>query len=206
MSIFHLALSHWKKYFWFFLSCVPYVTFKPPAHQKSCINISFHCHFLKRENSEERKKIRWHPCSPKAEAFFSFECGFKLFSQSHQRATTSPQSFGTAEGVEPVGEGHSSHSTHKRPASGRGGGEILHLKGVFSSTTRVHALYKGWPVKQKSEMHRGKNKCAISFMRFGGCWMFLKAVDLVPKKTFSNNIKGLLATARFRKFYCSSHW
>lgn len=102
-----------------FVMYVPYdVTFKPPhpPNKKAALTSTSTVTSSHEKIQKKKKKITEPlidqvvpptptPLPQRLKLFFSLECGSKLFSQPLQRATTSPQSLGSAEGVEPGGRG-----------------------------------------------------------------------------------------------------
>lgn len=165
----------------------------------STSNNSSHEKIQKKKKKKNHRAPHWPGGTPppqRLELFFSLECGSKLFSQPLQRATTSPQSLGSTEGVEPGGRGaYVTRQTQGQPAGERERTEewqrkrtkSLHLKGVFSSETRSLALWARRRVKQKSKMQRGKKKKKIRREAEG---MSLKALGLLPKNLFPAISKG----------------
>lgn len=161
MRIIHLALSHRRMPFSFFVMDLPYdVTFKPPAHpQKKAALTSTSTVTSSHEKIQKGKKKITEPLIdqvvtllPKGWSFSSLWSVAPNFSPSlfkEQQQALSP--LGVQRGLSPVGEGHTSHSSYKRPASlerkcteewQRKRTKGLHLKGVFSSVTRVLALWE----------------------------------------------------------------
>lgn len=144
------------------------------------------------------------------ELFFSLECGSKLFSQPLQRATTSPQSLGSAEGVEPGGRGaYVTQQTQGQPVGERNAqrndrerGRRVCIWKVFSARRRGPSLCESddeWNRKAKCNGVKKKQKTAMSFITFGGWENVFKSFRPTSKKPFSNNIKGPQPTARFRQ-------
>lgn len=155
MRIIHLDLSHRRMPFSFFVMDLPYdVTFKPPAHppKKSCILTSTSTVISSHEKIQKVKKKITEPLIdqvvtllPKGWSFSSLWSVAPNFSPSLFKEQQALSPLVVQRGLSPVGEGHTSHSTYKRPASlerkwKRTKG--LHLKGVFSSVTRVLALWE----------------------------------------------------------------
>lgn len=172
---------------------------------------------FRRKKKKNHRAPHWPGGTPppqRLKLFFSLECGSKLFSQPLQRATTSPQSLGSAGGVEPSGRG--AYVTQHTQEANQWGEKMHSERGrrvcswkVFSARRRGSSLCERddeWKRKAKGE---GVKKiytympCLLSGLEAGG--MCLNALGLLPKKPFSDNIKRPQPTARFRqKFYRDS--
>lgn len=165
--------------------------------------------FRRRKKSQSASLTRWYPSSPRAGAFLLFGEWLQTFLPASSKSNNKPSVPWEHRGGRARWERGIRHTADTRPA---GGGEkcteewqrkrtkSLHLKGVFSLETRSLALWERWRVKQKSKMQRGTKKnlpCLLSGLEAEGT--FLKALGLLPKKPFSNNIKGPQPTARFRQ-------
>lgn len=195
---------------------VPYVTFKTTAHppnKKAALTSTSNVTPSHDRNSEQKKKksqrpslTRWYPCSPKAEAFLFFGVWLQTFLPASSKSNNKPSVPWERRGGWARRERGIRHRAYTRGQSvGRENAQrndrekgkrtmSRHLKGVFSSATRVPTLWERWRVKQKRKMQRGKkNKkknppCLLSGLEAGG--MCLKALGLLPKKTFSTISKG----------------
>lgn len=141
------------------------------------------------------------------ELFFSLECGSKLFSQPLQRATTSPQSLGSAEGVEPGGRGaYVTRQTQGQPVGERNAqrndrerGRRVCIWKVFSARRRGPSLCESddeW--NRKAKCNGVKKNCHVFYQVWRLRDVF-KSFRPTSKKPFSNNIKGPQPTARFRQ-------
>lgn len=133
------------------------------------------------------------------ELFFSLECGSKLFSQPLQRATTSPQSLGSAEGVEPGGRGaYVTRQTQGQPVGERNAqrndrerGRRVCIWKVFSTQRRGPSLCESddeWNRKAKCNGVKKNLPCLLSGLEAEGT--SLKALGLLPKTLFPTISKG----------------